>query len=265
MVWISFDEHIFKHPWEKVVEAAIRKYPNPETPNVCSTDIVERKIDDEGRLCSTRLISSVWAGSTMQTIARFTGIGALLNQIHAFEFSTVDVQKKKYELTSRNYSLMDYIVIDERLTYTAHPTIPDTTTLKQEWHITVKKLSFTSFLERVTGTSMKSMAVKGRAGIEYVIGQLQQEVDTVQKLARKIEENITVEVDSMQKLARKIEENIQVDVDTVQKFARKIEENLNEEVDSMHKFARKLEENLNITNQEEQHLSASVITESDST
>jgi len=184
MVWISFDEHIFKHPWEKVVEAAIRKYPNPETPNVVSTDVLERKVDEDGKLHSTRMISSVWAGQTMQFIHKFTGLSALLKPIHAIEFSTVDVKKRQYELTSRNYNLMDYITIDEKLTYTAHPSLPDTTTLKQEWQITVKNLTFTGFLENVMGTSMKSMAVKGRAGIEYVIDQITDEVESV---ARKLE------------------------------------------------------------------------------
>jgi len=194
MVWISFDEHIFKHPWEKVVEAAIRKYPNPETPNVVSTDVIERKIDNEGKLHSTRMISSVWGGSTMEFIAKMTGKCGLLKTIHAIEYSTVDVNKRSYSLTSRNYNLMDYVVIDERLTYTAHPSIPDTTTLKQEWHVTVKNLSFTSFLENLTGRSMKSMAVNGRKGIEYVIDQLTEEVDQMrpkmQTLARKLEENL---------------------------------------------------------------------------
>lgn len=183
MVWISFDEHVFKHPWEKVVEAAIRKYPNPETPNVVSTDVIERKVDNKGRLSSTRVISSVWAGDTIKRIAGLTGLGGLLKPIHAIEFSTVDIKNKKYELTSRNYNLMDYICIDEKLTYTAHPTLPDTTTLQQEWHITVKNLSFTSFLESVMGTSMKSMAVKGRMGIEHVIDQIKEEVANLNRMS----------------------------------------------------------------------------------
>jgi hypothetical protein len=53
MVWFSFDQHIFRHPWEQVVEAALRKYPNPETPNVSSTDIVDRSISSDGVLKST--------------------------------------------------------------------------------------------------------------------------------------------------------------------------------------------------------------------
>jgi len=177
MVWFAKDDYIFNHPWEEVVEGAVRKYPNPNSPNVQSTDVLDRKVDPEsGVIKSTKLISSVWAGSAMQYIHKFTGLSALLKPINAIEFSTIDARNKKYELTSRNLSLSSYIQVDEKLTYAAHPTIPDTTVLKQSWQIEVKGLSFKSFLEGFLGNNMMSNSKKGRSGVEYVINQIKEEV-----------------------------------------------------------------------------------------
>ena len=47
------------HPWETVVKAACRKYPNPLNPHVLGTDVIDRKVKD-GVLYSHRLVSSQW-------------------------------------------------------------------------------------------------------------------------------------------------------------------------------------------------------------
>lgn len=53
---ISF---VYSHTWETVTQAAWRKYPNPLSPNIIGTDVVERKVED-GILITHRLISSKW-------------------------------------------------------------------------------------------------------------------------------------------------------------------------------------------------------------
>lgn len=52
------------------MEAALRKYPNPETPNVLGTDVYERKLDAEGKLHSKRIISSIWSNSYTEFMAK---------------------------------------------------------------------------------------------------------------------------------------------------------------------------------------------------
>lgn len=176
MVWISFDEHVFHHSWEKVVEAALRKYPNPETPNVSSTDTLEREVDENGNLRSRRIISSYWRNVGTDIVRGLTGID-LTKTVHALEISVLDPKKRKYELTSKNYNFLNYITVDERLTYTPHETEPDTTLLKQEWCISVQNLGFQSYLETLMGTTMKDTASKGREGMEYVISQIKEEME----------------------------------------------------------------------------------------
>lgn len=48
------------YPWETVIKAAMRKYPNPMNPNVVGVDVLDRNLDSEGRLHSHRLLSTEW-------------------------------------------------------------------------------------------------------------------------------------------------------------------------------------------------------------
>lgn len=49
----------YSHPWETVAQAAWRKYPNPMTPSVIGTDVLDRKVVD-GVLHTHRLVGSKW-------------------------------------------------------------------------------------------------------------------------------------------------------------------------------------------------------------
>lgn len=55
------------HPWETVVLAAWRKYPNPMNPNVVGIDTVERAVDTSGTLRSHRLMKTEWGLSSWVT------------------------------------------------------------------------------------------------------------------------------------------------------------------------------------------------------
>lgn len=51
---------VCSYPWETVIKAAMRKYPNPMNPNVIGVDVLDRSLDTEGRLHSHRLLSTEW-------------------------------------------------------------------------------------------------------------------------------------------------------------------------------------------------------------
>ena len=217
MVWFSFDEHTFDHSWEKVVTAALRKYPNPQASNVTGTDIFERNVDEEGKLHSKRLITSVWSNTYTEWMSKLIGFD-LTKTMHAVEHSVLDPQNKSFELTSRNYNFLDYIVVDEKLIYTPHPTDPTSTLLKQEYHITCKNLSFTSFLENALGTTMQNNAKKGRQGMEFVIKQVKEEVEKFKSSAAVGEmQNFASSTlhefsNSIGELGKKWEENLQEEI-----------------------------------------------------
>lgn len=48
------------HPWETVFKAAMQKYPNPMNPCVVGVDVLDRHVDDQGKLHSQRLLSTEW-------------------------------------------------------------------------------------------------------------------------------------------------------------------------------------------------------------
>nr|XP_002124797.3 PRELI domain containing protein 3A-like [Ciona intestinalis] len=219
MVFFSFDEHVFSHPWEKVVEAALRKYPNPESPNVTGTDVFERKVDEKGRLCSQRIISSLWSNSYLNLIEKVAGLD-MKKTFHAIEYSVLDPKERSFELSSRNYNFMDYITVDEKLVYQPHATDPNMTVLKQQWHITCKNLSFVSFFENAMGTTMMAASVKGRQGIEYVINQVREEVERI----------ASAPIEEMQTLATNTMKEINSFQQSIGGMGRRWEENLHEEL-----------------------------------
>jgi len=97
--WTS--EYTFNHPWDKVVQAAWRKYPNPMNPAVASIDVLDRKVDDKGVLHTHRILSSKWGiPGWVQSIMGSPSI------MYANEQSEVDPNNKTMVLKSRKYNLL---------------------------------------------------------------------------------------------------------------------------------------------------------------
>ena len=71
------------HPWDMVIKAAVRKYPNPMNPCVVGVDVLERSVDGRGRLHSHRLLSTEWG---LPSLVR--AVSALGAQLHQHSLST---------------------------------------------------------------------------------------------------------------------------------------------------------------------------------
>jgi len=167
-IWTS--EHTFNHPWETVVTATWRKYPNPMNPAVVGIDTVDRKVEN-GILKSHRLISSEWG--LPQWAVNMLGAD---RTCHASEHSEVDPRKKEMTLTSRNLTFCNELSIEEKLTYTPHPSKSGTTLLKQEAIITVHGIPLSSYFEDFISKTISGNANKGRQAMELVIGKINSEV-----------------------------------------------------------------------------------------
>ncbi|KAM8734303.1 PRELI domain containing protein 3A isoform 1-T1 [Acanthopagrus schlegelii] len=153
-IWST--EHVFSYPWETVIKAAMRKYPNPMNPNVVGVDVLDRSLDEEGRLHSHRLLSTEWG---LPSIVRAI-LGTSSTQTYVKEHSIVDPDEKKMELCSTNITLTNLISVDERLLYRPHPDNPEVTVLTQEAIITVKGVSLSSYLEGMMARRMSANARK---------------------------------------------------------------------------------------------------------
>ncbi|XP_070575558.1 PRELI domain containing protein 3B-like [Ptychodera flava] len=180
-IWTS--EHTFSHPWETVVQAAWRKYPNPMNPSVTGLDVLDRFVDKKGRLISHRLISTQWG-----LPGWVTAIVGADRVCYASEESVVDRNARTLTLKSQNVSTL--VAIDEKLTYAPHPSIKDATLLKQEAMITVKGVSLGSYLEQLVVNTMSSKASQGREAMEWVIGKINAEVTELANSAKKGVEDI---------------------------------------------------------------------------
>ena len=66
------------HPWDTVIKAAMRKYPNPMNPCVVGVDVLERSVDGRGRLHSHRLLSTEWGLPSL--VRAVSPLGAQLHQ-----------------------------------------------------------------------------------------------------------------------------------------------------------------------------------------
>ncbi|TMS18938.1 PRELI domain containing protein 3B [Larimichthys crocea] len=177
-IWTS--EHIFNHPWETVTKAAMQKYPNPMNPSVIGVDVLDRDIDKQGRLHSTRLLSTEWGlPSIVKSI-----IGNSRTYTYVQEHSVVDPKEKSFELQSTNITFTNMVSVDEKLTYKPHPEDKDKTILTQEAIISVKGVSLSSYLEGVMASTISANAGKGREAMEWVIRRLNAEIEELAATAR---------------------------------------------------------------------------------
>ncbi|XP_066546835.1 PRELI domain containing protein 3A isoform X2 [Amia ocellicauda] len=122
-IWNS--EHVFSYPWETVIKAAMRKYPNPMNPSVVGVDVLDRNLDTHGRLHSHRLLSTEWGLPSI--VKAILGTNRTLTYVK--EHSIVDADEKKMELCSTNITLTNLVSVDERLVYTPHPENPGVNTM----------------------------------------------------------------------------------------------------------------------------------------
>ncbi|XP_019380647.1 PREDICTED: PRELI domain containing protein 3A isoform X3 [Gavialis gangeticus] len=163
-IWSS--EHVFGHPWDTVIKAAMRKYPNPMNPCVVGVDVLDRSLDNQGRLHSHRLLSTEWGLPSI--VKAILGTNRTLTYIK--EHSVVDPVEKKMELCSSNITLTNLVSVDERLVYRPHPENPEKTVLTQEAIITVKGVSLSSYLESLMANSISSNARKFAVHEAVVLG-----------------------------------------------------------------------------------------------
>jgi len=173
-IWSS--EHIFNHSWDNVVKAALQKYPNPLTPGVIGVDVVDRSVEN-GIIKSHRLMMTQW--SVAPWISKLLGGN---KTCYASEHSEVNRDEKILSLRSRNLTFDNIINVDEKLIYSVHPEDPQKTMLKQEAIITVQNVPLIDYLENTFISKMTVNAATGRKAIEFVIKEMNNITDDVNKI-----------------------------------------------------------------------------------
>jgi hypothetical protein len=57
MVKLLTQQHQYPHSWDKVTLAIWQKYPNPFASHVLTADVIERFVDEKGRIHTKRLFT----------------------------------------------------------------------------------------------------------------------------------------------------------------------------------------------------------------
>ncbi len=96
MVKLFSTDHTFEHPFDRVTSAFWRKYPNQYATHLKAIDIVDRRLDSEGRMITNRIQSCT---SNIPAFARSAGLPTIC---FVAETSVVDPQKKEMVVKSSN-------------------------------------------------------------------------------------------------------------------------------------------------------------------
>lgn len=103
-------------------------------------------------------------------------------KVYASEHSEINREAQTLSLRSRNLTFNSIINVDEKLVYSIHPEDSEKTILKQEAVITVQNVPLTDYLENTFVSTMTVNAQTGRKAIEYVIQQLGEINEDVNKM-----------------------------------------------------------------------------------
>ncbi|XP_053988492.1 protein slowmo-like [Hylaeus volcanicus] len=176
-MWTSY--HTFEHPWETVVKAAYRKYPNPVNPCVLGTDVIERRVKD-GVLYSHRLVTSEWRFPTW--ILRLAGHKG---PCYASEWSEVDPMAREMVVKTVNVSLGKHVSVGEEVKYMPDPQDSQKTVLTQQAVISISGVPLIDYLERLLTMTIEQNAKKGRQAVEWVIEKIHGEMKDIASTAAK--------------------------------------------------------------------------------
>lgn len=169
-VWSQ--EHVFDHPWQTVVHAAWRKYPNPLKPEVLGLDVIDRKVDNNGVLRTNRVITTEW--HIPSWVTRLIG---LRNPSYSYEQSEVDTISQRMVLQTRNLNCTNFVSVDETLIYRPHPDHPDKTILEQSAVVSIRGIPLIDYMENTLASTMSNNATKGRQAMEWVIDNIKKEYE----------------------------------------------------------------------------------------
>lgn len=172
-------EHVYKHPWERVTSASWRKFADPENKRTLShileVDTLNRKLEPEtGKLYTTRAITIHAPGPWF--VRKMVG----QDICHCVESTVVDGQSRSMQLTTRNVSLKKFVEVEEKIRYDPHPENPSAWTLcRQETSIKIKPLSaLASMAEKVEQRCVEKFlqnSAKGREVMERICKYLEAE------------------------------------------------------------------------------------------
>lgn len=162
MVLTSDTEHVYPFAWDVVTRAFWNKYPNPTLAHVERVDVLDRRIDAQGRLVSCRLAKITqnnlpsWVKSTVGSAS------------YVFEETVCDPVKKTLELKSTNLSFRSVATVEETCVYSVHPENNQLTMYNAQAKVTAFVPMLSKKLESFSVSRGAETAAKGIRAVESI-------------------------------------------------------------------------------------------------
>ncbi|TMW64278.1 hypothetical protein Poli38472_012900 [Pythium oligandrum] len=162
MVLTNETTYVYPFAWDVVTRAFWNKYPNPTLAHVERVDVLDRRVDEHGRLLTCRLAKCTqsnlpsWVKSTL---------GA---STYVYEETICDPVNKTLVLKSSNLSLRSVATVEETCVYSVHPEHPEQTLYQAEAKVTAFVPMLSKKLESFSVSRGAETAAKGIRAVESI-------------------------------------------------------------------------------------------------
>jgi len=164
MVVLGHFSNTINYSWESVTAAFWRKYPNPFSAHVLTSDTVYRVVDGDNCLRSRRLLTKT--NKKPKWMDRWVDNTAVL----VLEDAMVNAKERTMLTWTRNITLTKYLSVEERCAYTPCDDNPDYTRVDTEARV-VSNVSIGPMVERFGLERFKTNIKKATKGLLYVLEQ----------------------------------------------------------------------------------------------
>ncbi|KAF4038842.1 PRELI-like family [Phytophthora infestans] len=158
--------HEYPFHWDVVTRAFWNKYPNERLAHVERVDVLDRCLDSQGRLVTTRL-----AKVTQKNLPGWVR-SALGDCTYVFEETTCDPQRKQLVLKSTNLSLRSVATVEETCVYSVHPDDAQKTLYEAEAKVTAFVPLLSQKLEKFSVSRGAETAAKGIRAVEEICNDI---------------------------------------------------------------------------------------------
>ncbi|KAF1790089.1 PRELI/MSF1 domain [Phytophthora cactorum] len=153
MVLTNETRHVYPFHWDVVTRAFWNKYPNERLAHVERVDVLDRRLDSQGRLVTTRL-----AKVTQKNLPGWE--------------TTCDPQRKQLVLKSTNLSLRSVATVEETCVYSVHPDDAQKTLYEAEAKVTAFVPLLSQKLEKFSASRGAETAAKGIRAVEEICNDI---------------------------------------------------------------------------------------------
>ncbi|KAG6579827.1 uncharacterized protein IUM83_11397 [Phytophthora cinnamomi] len=166
MVLTNETRHVYPFEWDVVTRAFWNKYPNSRLAHVERVDVLDRRLDAQGRLVTTRL-----AKVTQRNVPGWVR-SALGDSTYVFEETTCDARRQRLVLKSTNLSLRSVATVEETCVYSVHPQDARQTLYEAEAKVTAFVPLLSQKLEKFSVSRGAETAAKGIRAVEEICNDI---------------------------------------------------------------------------------------------